>query len=89
MFKCLRINFRLTQEEHARFAPLMRELKCDNWSELCRLALRRTAIALADRASDNGVRQEMSSKPTAKVRTNGTATKPKSKGTRPHKLQES
>ena len=52
----IRINFRLTQEEHAKFAPLIREFHAVDWSGLCRLALRTLHKQWNPPASDNGVR---------------------------------
>lgn len=85
----LRINFRLTQEEHALFSPLMRARHCDNWSELCRVALRRLMAEVRKEESDNAVRQEAAVKGSVSAPKKGAATKPKRKGVRPHKIQES
>lgn len=52
-----RINFRLSFQEEARYAPLIRELHLWNWSELCRLALRRFATDQEKAASDKVVIQ--------------------------------
>jgi anti-sigma factor RsiW len=58
----LRVQFRLTQAEYARFAPLIKELALWNWSALVRAALKSFAEKHVPPASDNGVRQTTANK---------------------------
>jgi len=56
--RSLRVQFRLTQKEHAMFAPLIREHRTGTWSSLVRLALKEFWERHPPTTSDNGVRHE-------------------------------
>ena len=53
-----RINFRLSRDEYAEFNPLITQLHAWDWSNLCRMALRKLYLSTVKDTSDNYVRQD-------------------------------
>lgn len=52
-----KVTFRLTSAEEERFSPMLQQLGCWTWSDLCRRALEHFADKTAPAASDNFVGQ--------------------------------